>query len=155
MKKISCYIVIICSIFFIFGCQNKVQNIEGNLSDIIEKLYIGVPSDFPELEQINVTEDNKQYYLGDIDFSYKEALASEPLMSSIAHSVVLIRLDDTSNINSIKEEIKEKVNPKKWICVEVEEENVMVESKGNLILLVMDNEYASLIKDNFLALENK
>ena len=31
----------------------------------------------------------------------------------------------------------------------------MVESKGNLILLVMDNEYASLIKDNFLALENK
>ena len=76
-------------------------------------------------------------------------------MSSIAHSVVLIRLDDTSNINSIKEEIKEKVNPKKWICVEVEEENVMVESKGNLILLVMDNEYASLIKDNFLALENK
>ena len=101
MKKISYYIVLICSIFFIFGCQNKVQNIEGNLSDIIEKLYIGVPSDFPELEQINVTEDNKQYYLGDIDFSYKEALASEPLMSSIAHSVVLIRLDDTSNINSI------------------------------------------------------
>ncbi|MGN1379027.1 MAG: hypothetical protein ACI4XR_01340 [Bacilli bacterium] len=155
MKKIGYCIVIICSIFFIFGCQKKVQNIEGNLSEIMDKLYVGLPDDFPKVEQTNVTKDNKEYYLGDVNFSYKEALASEPLMSSIAHSVVLIRLDDTSNINSIKEEIKEKVNPKKWICVEVEEENVIVESKGNLILLVMDNEYASIIKDNFLALEGK
>ena len=52
----------------------------------------------------------------------------------------------------MEKEIKEKVDPNKWICVGVEDKNVIVVSKGNLILLVMDDEYATQIRDNFLNL---
>lgn len=153
MKKIG-YVFMITMICFLFiGCGKNQSNIQEPLSDVMKKLYENISEDeMPLLETIEVTKENQEYYLGNVSFNYQEALASEPVMSSIAHSVVLIRLKDTKNIESIKKEIKEKVYPNKWICVGVEDKNVIVVSKGNLILLVMDDEYATQIRDNFLNL---
>lgn len=153
MKKIG-YVFMITMICFLFiGCGKNQSNIQEPLSDVMNKLYENISEDeMPLLETVDVTKENQEYYLGNVSFNYQEALASEPVMSSIAHSVVLIRLKDTKNIESIKKEIKEKVDPNKWICVGVEDKNVIVVSKGNLILLVMDDEYATQIRDNFLNL---
>lgn len=153
MKKIG-YVFMITMICFLFiGCGKNQSNIQEPLSDVMKKLYENISEDeMPLLETVEVTKENQEYYLGNVSFNYQEALASEPVMSSIAHSVVLIRLKDTKNIESIKKEIKEKVDPNKWICVGVEDKNVIVVSKGNLILLVMDDEYATHIRDNFLNL---
>ena len=153
MKKIG-YVFMITMICFLFVGRGKNQsNIQEPLSDVMKKLYENISEDeMPLLETVEVTKENQEYYLGNVSFNYQEALASEPVMSSIAHSVVLIRLKDTKNIESIKKEIKEKVDPNKWICVGVEDKNVIVVSKGNLILLVMDDEYATQIRDNFLNL---
>lgn len=153
MKKIG-YVFMITMICFLFiGCGKNQSNIQEPLSDVMKKLYENISEDeMPLLETVKVTKENQEYYLGNVSFNYQEALASEPVMSSIAHSAVLIRLKDTKNIESIKKEIKEKVDPNKWICVGVEDKNVIVVSKGNLILLVMDDEYATQIRDNFLNL---
>lgn len=153
MKKIG-YVFMITMICFLFiGCGKNQSNIQEPLSDVMKKLYENISEDeMSLLETVEVTKENQEYYLGNVSFNYQEALASEPVMSSIAHSVVLIRLKDTKNIESIKKEIKEKVDPNKWICVGVEDKNVIVVSKGNLILLVMDDEYATQIRDNFLNL---
>lgn len=153
MKKIG-YVFMITMICFLFvGFGKNQSNIQEPLSDVMKKLYENISEDeMPLLETVEVTKENQEYYLGNVSFNYQEALASEPVMSSIAHSVVLIRLKDTKNIESIKKEIKEKVDPNKWICVGVEDKNVIVVSKGNLILLVMDDEYATQIRDNFLNL---
>lgn len=153
MKKIGYGFMIIMVCFLFIGCGKNQSNIQEPLSDVMKKLYENISEDeMPLLETIEVTKENQEYYLGNVSFNYQEALASEPVMSSIAHSVVLIRLKDTKNIESIKKEIKEKVDPNKWICVGVEDKNVIVVSKGNLILLVMDDEYATQIRDNFLNL---
>ena len=153
MKKIG-YVFMITMICFLFiGCGKNQSNIQEPLSDVMKKLYENISEDeMSLLETVDVTKENQEYYLGNVSFNYQEALASEPVMSSIAHSIVLIRLKDTKNIESIKKEIKEKVDPNKWICVGVEDKNVIVVSKGNLILLVMDDEYATQIRDNFLNL---
>lgn len=153
MKKIGYVFMIIMVCFLFVGCGKNQSNIQEPLSDVMKKLYENISEDeMPLLETVEVTKENQEYYLGNVSFNYQEALASEPVMSSIAHSVVLIRLKDTKNIESIKKEIKEKVDPNKWICVGVEDKNVIVVSKGNLILLVMDDEYATQIRDNFLNL---
>ena len=41
-----------------------------------------------------------------------------------------------------KKAIKENVDPYKWICVGVAEENVLVESEGNYIMLIMTEDAA-------------
>ncbi len=153
MKKIFKLTLLTLIVFIIVGCTKKETNLDGKLTDIMKELYKGInEEDVLELEQTKVTKKNQSYYLGDVTFEYKEALASEPLMSSVAHSVVLVRLNSSNDAEKAKKEIKEKVDPAKWICVSVEDKNVLVESKGDLVLLVMDNEVASKIKDNFLNL---
>ena len=53
------------------------------------------------------------------------------------------------DIAKIKQEIKEKINPHKWICVEVYENHIHVENRGNLIILIMDNTNDEQILNNF------
>ena len=89
------------------------------------------------LTNIEVTEENIEYYLGTSDIEYESALASESGIGSIAHSVVLVRTKDNADIESIKTKIKENINPRKWICVGVEEKDVIVENRGNLIILIL------------------
>ena len=152
MKKFK-YLFLLILMIIITGCT-KNENSNVNLEEIMPKLYEGIEKDdIPELNYTKVTKENSEYYLGKVDFEYTEALASEPIMSSIAHSVVLVKLDNANLANTAKKEILEKVNPEKWICVKVDDQNVLTASKKNIVLLVMDNEYASRIKENFLNLD--
>lgn len=154
MKKIGYGLLVLSLVLCFVGCQKQNENISSSLSDIMKEVYKNIPEDeLPELINEKVNKDNQEYYLGSSDITYKEALASEPLMSSVAHSVVLVRANSIKDVDNIKKEIKEKIDPRKWICVGVDEKNVFVESKGDLVILIMDNEYASTIRDNFLNLK--
>ena len=137
LKKISLFIIVLSAFLLLSGCTS--QNIEGSLEDIMSKVYADIPEDERPmmLTNIEVNEENIEYYLGTADIEYKEALASESGVGSIAHSVVLVRVADNADIKAIKTKIKENVDPRKWICVGVEEEDVIVKNKGNLIALIM------------------
>ena len=149
MKKIIIGLCIVLSVFMMTGCGQKEKNIEGSLEEIMTKVYEGISEDeLPMmLSNIEITDENIENYLGTKDIDYQEALASESMVGSIAHSVVLVRMADGADIEEAKTLSKEKANPRKWICVEAE--NVYVESKGNLIILIMSGELADTIKTNF------
>ena len=126
----------------------------NSLEGIMKSIYEGVELETPATAITTITADNVEYYLGlkTID-GIEEAIASEPMMSSSAHSVCLVRVKDGTDVTKMMNDIKENVNPQKWICVGVDPENVMVTNKGNLILLVMDNTNPQGIIDSFNALE--
>ncbi len=126
----------------------------NSLEGIMKSIYEGVELETPATAITTITADNVEYYLGlkTID-GIEEAIASEPMMSSSAHSACLVRVKDGTDVTKMMNDIKENVNPQKWICVGVDPENVMVTNKGNLILLVMDNTNPQGIIDSFNALE--
>ena len=138
MKKILVLLTALVLTLTLAGCGEK--NVQGSLEDIMDKVYASIPEEERPMMLMNteVTEENVEMYLGTADIEYEEALASESGVGSIAHSVVLVRVKDGANVEVIKEKIENSVNPRKWICVEAEE--VEVESKGNLIILIMSSE---------------
>ncbi len=144
--------ILLCSMMLMLtvalSACNKTENVEGSLEEIMEKVYVDIPEDERPmmLTNIEITEENVESYLGTTEIEYEEAMASESAVGSIAHSVVLVRMSEEADIEATKEKIKESVNPRKWICVEAE--TVEVESKGNLIILVMSSE------DNAEKIEN-
>ena len=91
--------------------------------------------------------------LDDVSLDFEEGIASEPEMSSIAHSVVVVRVKDGVDIEKTKQEIKEKVDPAKWICVQAS--SVIVESKDNVIILIMldNNDIATKMQETFKNLD--
>lgn len=151
MKKVISLVGLLMLSLVLVGCgtaKEENKNIEGSLTDIMAKLYDGVAEDEMPMMLDNVTldEENFEYYAF-ADVKYKEAIASESMTGSIPHSVVLIRLEDAKDADAAVKDIKEKADPRKWICVEAE--NVEVLSKGDLVVLIMSNELAPTIKANF------
>ena len=139
IKNILCVFTMFLLVLGLTGCGAN-KNVEGTLEEIMEKVYADVPEDQRPmmLGNVEVTDENVGMYLGTEDIEFEEALASESMTGSIAHSVVLVRVKKGANVEAIKEKIEDNINPRKWICVEAEE--VEVESKGNLIILIMSSE---------------
>lgn len=81
-----------------------------------------------------------------------EAVSADAMINAVAHSVVLARVPEGSDIEAMKAEIEEKADPRKWICVEAEKVEVAV--RGDLVLLVMSSEeVVDAVVANFEALE--
>ena len=146
--KLLRLLLVFVAVFTLTGCGEK--NIEGKLSDIMTNIYSDINQDeMPMLDNFDVLEvapDNIEYYIGTSDIEYSEIYASEPMMSSVAYSVVLVRMKDGADIEEAKTKIKENVDPRKWLCVEVAKEDVIVKSKGDLIILVMVENEATRTK---------
>ena len=134
-KRVSLIIIMLMAAFVVTGCGN----VEGSLEDIMAKVYENIPEDERPMMLTNteVNEENIEYFLGTKDIEYEEALASESGIGSIAHSVVLVRTKKGADVEKIKDKIEKSVNPRKWVCVGVEKDDVIVESEGDLIILIM------------------
>ena len=133
----------------------KQVTADSALIDILGALYAGAgdASVSPgALAVTEITSENLSYYFGVDSLPFTEGLACEPTFSSSPHSVCLLRLKDGADVEQAKKEIRENVNPYKWICVGVAEENIRVENIGNLILLVMDNNAPDAFTESFFAL---
>lgn len=132
--------------------SNNSATLTGTLEDIMAGLY--TTTGFTDLNTCNtdINAENISYYLGVNNIKIKQGIASEPLISSKPHSVVLIELEDSQDISKVKTDIKNNVDGYKWVCVGVEPENILVDNIGNFVLLVMD-ENSKAIMDAFKALE--
>lgn len=139
INKLGLFALICLSLILLTGCGKKTENVEGTLEEIMTKVYANLGEDEKPMSLTNIPVDNENVegFLGTADIEFEEALASEPMISSIAHSVVLVRVKEDADIEATMKKIKENVNPRKWICVGVEEDQVIVKNKGNLIILIM------------------
>ena len=148
MKKIiTLTLLVITSLVILSGCQ-KEENIELSMNEVVDKLYVGLEDNMPMVGSTEITKDNMKSYIGIDNLDIKEGVASEALIGSIAHSVVVLRVSDKVDVEKAKNDIKENANPRKWICVEAEK--VIVKSKGDVIILIMsNNELAPKIESNF------
>ena len=142
MKKIKSLLLLLLVGFVtisLTACGEK--NVEGSLEEIMTKVYADLNDEEKPMMlgniEVNEEMDNIESFIGTKEIEYEEILASESMVGSIAHSVVLVRMKDGADIESAKSKIKETVNPRKWICVGVEKEDVIVKNKGNLIILIM------------------
>lgn len=163
MKKLAYALVI--ALVLVTGCgkeekKNETNNndtvFSANLEDYAAKLYEGVAEEnLPMmLGNLELTEEDIEYYIGTKDIKWEKAIASESMVGAIPHSVVIIRMSEDATEKDYEDamtKIKENANPRKWVCVEAE--NVYVERNGNLIALIMSNDLADTIKTNFKGLK--
>lgn len=136
------------------GCKKQSASVEGSLEEIMQRIYDGTNvAEWPQLGNIPLDQENAAYYLG-TEVAFTEGLASEALISAIPHSVCLIRVPEGTDVAGVKTAIRENVDPNKWICVGVSENDVVVDNIGSLVILIMSDESEAL-HDSFLALAGK
>ena len=141
-KKIFLAVILVfSSMFMLTGC-GKEERIEGKVIDLIDEVNEKLPEEVKiRLMSVELDSDNVLGYLGSEDIEYEEAVASESANSSVAHSVILLRAKKGADMEKLKKQIKESIDPRKWICVGVEDEDVIIKNKGDLVIaIVVENE---------------
>ncbi|MGI6123579.1 MAG: hypothetical protein ACOYIG_05205 [Acetivibrionales bacterium] len=175
MKKLLLLLLTLTLIFSFAACQSKPsgadptetgnnkqnENLEGSLEDILNKIYDTAKVDDNFKAYIKdgllvneINNENCAYHLGKEGIEFESAIASVPEMSTSAYELDLVRVKEGADIEKIKGEIKENVDPRKWICVGVEPENVIVDNIGDVIIVIMTNENGKALHDAFLALKD-
>ena len=82
---------------------------------------------------------------------YKEGLASDAAINAIPFSVCLLRAESADAAKTLAEQVEEKANPRKWVCVEAESK--IVDRIGDVVILIMaDKTLADQLSANFKAL---
>ncbi len=128
------------------------QGDEMSLTEIMDTLYNGYTEELPMLATTELTDAETFEWITYASYvEGYEAVCSEPMMSSIAHSVVLVRVPEGTDVESVRAEIEQNHDPRKWICVEAEKSAVI--AHNNTILLVMSTTaLADVVIANFDAL---
>lgn len=170
MKKLSLILLTLILVISFTACQSKDadknpienKNLEGDLQSILDKIYetADVDDSFKDyiesgLQTTEITAENADYYLGKEEIEFESAIASEPIMSSSAYSLCLVRVKEGADIEKIKADIKENADPRKWICVGVDPKNVIVDNVGDVVVLIMSDDVGSALHDAFLQLKGK
>lgn len=134
------------------GGDDGFPEADKALAEVLSQMYAKVPAvqeiALGDPMPIDLTGEDFSYWLGTTDASgIDAAIYSEPMMSSVAYSVCLVRAKDGTDIEQLKKDIFDKVNAVKWLCVTAEK--VLVTNSDNTILLVMTN--ADVTKDMYNA----
>ena len=161
MKKFMTLFLCAAMVLTLVVCGSKGGNAgskEGDTMDLtamVDKLYEGISAD--NMPMVMTQEVPAEAFEGVFFIPAVEGatgVMSEPMMSSVAWSVCLLRVADGTDVETVRADIEKNVNPAKWLCVEAK--NVDVIANGNTILLAMtgENNEAShkTIVDNFNAL---
>ena len=139
--------------------QNETVNTVYENVDLVavaDSLYDGIAEDNRPFVMSMPVEDAEMFsYFTFIPYEEGlEAVANEPMMSSIAHSIVLVKAPTAEKAQEVAAAMKENCDPRKWMCVEAD----IVEgvTNGNIAMLLMTTKeggMADTILGNFKALD--
>lgn len=156
-KKIITLLLVALMMFTFGSCSknepslNPKANYEGSLEDLMTAIYEKNPVELNlgPTTAIDLTNtDNLTYFLGLSDAEdIKEAVSSEPMMSSQAYSVCLVRVKDGADIDKLKQTILDGIDLRKWICVGAD--RVIVTNYGDVIAMIMaDSSLSTSLTDD-------
>lgn len=144
MKKlVSILLILSLLVLSVTACGKKDSeqtsaSPEGTLSEIIDKIYEKKDTTLAlQTSSVDITDaDQLKYYTGLTDATkIKEAAVSEAMITSQAYSMVLVRVKDVKDTQSVAEAMMNGIDQRKWICVEADD--LKVATCGDTIMLIM------------------
>lgn len=161
MKKQNIFIIglillaVISFIIFILvsGSGNKGSvETPKDINDIINTINKNNKSILPELETMKVdikNIDEVTSYTGlKTNDGIESIVVSEPLITSQAYSVSIVKVKDNADVEKIKQEMLDNIDMRRWICVSAEQ--LYITNSGNVIFSVMaDKDIAEAVYNDF------
>ena len=135
--------------------SNLTVNSAEDLTTLVDQIYAGVSIEMPSVmtQELDMTDvETVKYFTGlenvdDVEY----VVASEPMMSSQAYSLMLVKVKDGVDADAVAKTMNENVDERKWICVTAEK--IYSVASGDVVCLVMSNEdTAKTVYESFKAL---
>ena len=108
----------------------------------VEFMGMAMPVDLTDVDAV-------KYFTGlDSAESVQEAAVFEPMIGSIAFSMVAVQVAEGAEAETVAEAMKSGIDTRKWICVEAND--LMVTASGDVALLIMVDSNSGLTAQSFV-----
>ena len=154
MKKIFAMLLAVVMMFSLVACGGKTAEpttaptdatvkVEGTMEELLNKVVEINPVEFMggtmPIDLTDTSEDglwNIKYNTGlDSAEGLTDIAVYEPMMGSIPFSLVMVRVADEANAETVAEAMKAGIDTRKWICVEADD--LQVVGYGDVVMLIM------------------
>lgn len=168
MKKLICTLLALSLVLAMTACGKQATEttapettapegaLVGSMEELLEKVIEARPVEFAggviPIDLTDTSEDGlwaiKSYTgLEDVN-QLKEAAAYEPMMGSLAFSMVMVRTKGGEDPKAVAESMKSGVDPRKWICVEADD--VKAAGIGDVVMLIMVSTTGDMTAQSFV-----
>ena len=164
MKKFVSVLLALCLVLSLAACGGKkteateapAMKVEGTMEELLNKTIEQRPVEFMggviPVDLTDSSEDGlwalKSYTGLDDAAKITEAAAFEPMMGSLAFSMVLVRTAEGADSKAVAEAMKANINPRKWVCVEADD--LKVAGFGDVVMLIMVNSDSGMTAQSFV-----
>lgn len=167
MKKyLSVFLAALMLLSTLAGCGGAKQeptettasavSVEGTMEELLNKIITEQPVEFMggvmPIDLTDTSEDGlwaikNNTGLDNAD-QITEAAVFEPMIGSIAFSMVMVRVAPGEDTKAVAEAMKSGIDPRKWICVEADD--LLVTGYGDVVMLIMVDSGSSLTAQSFV-----
>ena len=168
MKKFLCVILVLTmTVAMLSGCgkQEAAQTeattapaatVEGTLEELLNRVIEERPVEFmggvTTLDLADTSEDGLWAIKNNTGLEnadkITEAAVFEPMIGSIAFSMVMVRVAPGEDTRAVAEEMKSGIDPRKWICVAADD--LLVTGYGDVVMLIMLDSGSGLTAQSFV-----
>jgi len=146
MKKFIALILVIAMAASLVACGSKSADkapLEGTMEENVMKVMEIAPVEFMAgpmpVDLTDTSEDGKwalSYFTGlQSAENITDVCVYEPMMGSQAFSLVMVRTAEGADPKAVAEEMKNNIDPRKWICVGADE--IMAAGYSDTVMFIM------------------
>ena len=129
---------------------------EGTMEELVNRIIENRPVEFMGAAMVidltDTSEDGQwmvKSFTGLEDASViTEAAVYEPMMGSLAFSLVTVRVAPDGDAQAVAESMKAGIDPRKWICVEADD--LLVAGRGDIVMLIMVSTTGGMTAQSFV-----
>ena len=129
---------------------------EGTMEELVNRIIENRPVEFmgaaTVIDLTDTSEDGQwmvKSFTGLEDASViTEAAVYEPMMGSLAFSLVTVRVAPDGDAQAVAESMKAGIDPRKWICVEADD--LLVAGRGDIVMLIMVSTTGDMTAQSFV-----
>ena len=164
MKKLLSVVLALAMVLSMTACGGKktqenesaALSVAGTMEELLNKTIEQRPVEFMggviPVDLTDSSEDGlwalKSYTGLDSAEKISEAAAFEPMMGSLAFSMVMVRLAEGADAKAVAESMKSGIDTRKWICVEAND--LKVAGFGDVVMLIMVNSDSGMTAQSFV-----
>ena len=146
MKKWIALVLVLVMAMSMAACGNKAADkapLTGTMEENVMKVMEIAPVEFMgstmPVDLSDTSEDGKwalSYFTGlQSADNVTDVCVYEPMMGSQAFSLVMVRTAEGADPKAVAQEIKDNIDPRKWICVGADE--MMAAGYGDTVMFIM------------------
>lgn len=122
--------------------KKKMLQTAEEMQNMLNTIYSSENVKLPELEttKIDVNDENQVSTFTGLktNNNVEELIVSVPFINAQAYSLAVIKVNEKSDIEKMKQEMLENIDMRRWICVSAEK--LYITNYENVIFLVMSSE---------------